>query len=106
MNWILLHVSVLDLIYLNYSVHMHIIMNLYTYLAGTMEPIPVSQFKAHVLKMHSNDDYLFSEEYAVSCVLRKYCDNVVWLPEACNYSPEVTFHYLCTVTELYLVYSW
>lgn len=33
---------------------------------GTMDPIPVLHFKAHVNKMHANDDYLFSEEYAVS----------------------------------------
>ena len=33
---------------------------------GTMEPIPLDKFKDHVVRMHSNDDYLFSEEYNVS----------------------------------------
>jgi netrin-G3 ligand len=31
--------------------------------SGTMEPIPLEKFKDHVERMHSNDDYLFSEEY-------------------------------------------
>jgi protein tyrosine phosphatase len=31
--------------------------------SGTMEPIPIDKFKDHVERMHSNDDYLFSEEY-------------------------------------------
>ena len=35
---------------------------------GTMEPIPLDKFKDHVERMHSNDDYLFSEEYNV-CIL-------------------------------------
>ena len=34
--------------------------------SGTMEPIPLDKFKDHVERMHSNDDYLFSEEYSVS----------------------------------------
>ena len=33
--------------------------------SGTMEPIPLDKFKDHVQRMHSNDDYLFSEEYNV-----------------------------------------
>ena len=33
--------------------------------SGTMEPIPLDKFKDHVERMHSNDDYLFSEEYNV-----------------------------------------
>ena len=36
------------------------------YSAGTLDPIDVDQFADHVAKMHSNDDYLFSEEYSVS----------------------------------------
>ena len=35
--------------------------------SGTMEPIPLDKFKDHVKRMHSNDDYLFSEEYSVGC---------------------------------------
>ena len=34
--------------------------------SGTLEPIPLDKFKEHVEHMHSNDDYLFSEEYNVS----------------------------------------
>ena len=37
-------------------------------LAGTLDPIPVDQFARHIVQMHSNDDYLFSEEYSVSGV--------------------------------------
>ena len=33
--------------------------------SGTMEPISLDKFKDHVERMHSNDDYLFSEEYNV-----------------------------------------
>ncbi len=33
--------------------------------AGSIQPIQVEDFKEHVHKMHSNDDYLFSEEYNV-----------------------------------------
>lgn len=38
--------------------------------SGTMEPIPVDKFKDHVHRMHSNDDYLFSEEYNVRSPLQ------------------------------------
>jgi len=34
--------------------------------AGTLKPIPISEFGTHVKRMHANDDYLFSEEYTVS----------------------------------------
>ena len=34
--------------------------------SGTINPVSVDDFKDHVQKMHSNDDYLFSEEYSVS----------------------------------------
>ena len=37
--------------------------------SGTMEPIPLNKFKDHVERMHSNDDYLFSEEYNVYIIL-------------------------------------
>ena len=36
--------------------------------SGTMEPIPLDKFKDHVERMHSNDDYLFSEEYNVRAI--------------------------------------
>ena len=36
--------------------------------SGTMEPIPLAMFKDHVQRMHSNDDYFFSEEYSVSAI--------------------------------------
>lgn len=36
------------------------------YIPGTVSPIPIADFREHVHKMHSNDDYLFSEEYSVS----------------------------------------
>ena len=36
------------------------------YTAGTLVPIPVEEFAEHVKKMHSNDDFMFSEEYLVS----------------------------------------
>ena len=39
--------------------------------AGTLDPIPVHQFASHVVLMHSNDDYLFSEEYSVSDVISR-----------------------------------
>ena len=32
---------------------------------GTFQPIPVTEFKNHVNKMHADSDYRFSEEYAV-----------------------------------------
>ena len=34
--------------------------------AGTHEPVPVEDFPNHVRNLHANDDYLFTEEYAVS----------------------------------------
>jgi len=34
--------------------------------AGTHEPVPVPEFAEHVRNLHANDDYLFTEEYAVS----------------------------------------
>ena len=37
--------------------------------SGTLEPIPLDKFKEHVQRMHSNDDYLFSEEYNVSITI-------------------------------------
>ena len=36
---------------------------------GNVHPVQVDNFKAHLQKMHSNDDYLFSEEYGVSYIL-------------------------------------
>ena len=33
--------------------------------AGTFEPVPVKDFPEHVKRMHANDDFLFTEEYAV-----------------------------------------
>ena len=42
-----------------------IISNLYNYIELEKEPIPVVDFPAYVRKMHNNNDYLFSEEYAV-----------------------------------------
>ena len=33
-------------------------------MADTGVFIPVEDFKEHVMKLHLNDDYLFSEEYA------------------------------------------
>lgn len=33
---------------------------------GTFQPIPVTEFRNHVTKMHADSDYRFSEEYAVS----------------------------------------
>lgn len=55
------------LILLSFDVNKHELQHFVTVLVvGTLEPIPVSHFKAHVSKMHANDDYLFSEEYAVS----------------------------------------
>ena len=44
--------------------------------SGTMEPIPLEKFKDHVERMHSNDDYLFSEEYNV-CLPVSYTSSVV-----------------------------
>ena len=41
-------------------------MQSYTIFTDSIQPIPVKDFKEHVQKMHSNDDYLFSEEYSVS----------------------------------------
>lgn len=31
---------------------------------GTFQPIPVREFPAHVMHLHANDDFLFSEEYS------------------------------------------
>ena len=39
---------------------------------GSISPIPVKEFKEHVQKMHSNDDYLFSEEYSVRSTIQLY----------------------------------
>ena len=40
-------------------------MTLTIFTAGTHEPIPVEHFSDHVKNLHANDDYLFTEEYAV-----------------------------------------
>ena len=49
--------------------------------SGTMEPIPLDKFKDHVERMHSNDDYLFSEEYNVCPPFPTY------LPASISLSP-------------------
>ena len=33
---------------------------------GNRQPIPVEDYPAYVAQMHSNQDYLFTEEYSVS----------------------------------------
>ena len=47
-----------------------------------MDPVPVKDFGKHVNHMHSNDDYLFSEEYSVSeakdasiCIIMVYAQS-------------------------------
>ena len=37
-----------------------------SYSAGTREPVNVRDFADHVRNLHANDDFYFSEEYAVS----------------------------------------
>lgn len=45
------------------------------YAVGDVHSVEVDDFKAHVQKMHSNDDYLFSEEYSVSFLTHKHVTN-------------------------------
>lgn len=52
--------------------------------SGTMEPIPVEKFKDHVQRMHSNDDYLFSEEYNVRCPPQYTHNTCVYIPSMCR----------------------
>ena len=44
---------------------------------GTFQPIPVSEFRNHVMKMHADSDYRFSEEYGVCVLCRVACENSV-----------------------------
>ncbi len=54
----------------------------------------MKDFKEHVQKMHSNDDYLFSEEYSVSVVLLGVELNI----------GNIVSVYLCYKTTLYLCF--